>query len=91
MDRKQWHDEGKGLQEELEAYNWEYRFKICSKCPLSEQKRRKCLRPKDGKVRMIKGKKIHETYCDWLVKARTKKFRNKIISYINMGFRMNGF
>jgi len=33
---------------------------------------------------------VKETYCNWLVKARTKKFSSKIDSFLNMGFRSIG-
>lgn len=88
MNREQWHNEGSGLKEELESYNWEYRFKICSKCPFEVQKKRGCIQGR--KFKKIHGKILQETYCDWLIKARTKKFKNKINAFLNLGFRSVG-
>ena len=85
MNTEQWHNTGEGLQEELEIYNWEYRFKICSKCPIKIQHERGCI--KGVKHRTIRGKTLRDTYCNWLVKARTKKFKDKINSFINLGLR----
>lgn len=83
MDREQWLNKGDQLKEELLEYNWQYRAKICTKCPLAEQKRRDCF--KVNNYRMIKGMRIQETHCNWLTKARTAKFRNRIMSFIGIG------
>ena len=85
MNIEQWHHEGSGLQEELRAYDWQYRKKICVKCPLEQQKKRKCFRPDSFKV--IQGVKIQETHCAWIDKARVRKYKSKINAFMNMGFR----
>ena len=87
MNKHQWHEEGTGLQEELRSYDWHYRLKICSKCSTEQQKLRRCF--KVNSFRTIKGMRIQETHCNWMTKARSRKFRSKILSYIRMGFRTN--
>jgi Tfp pilus tip-associated adhesin PilY1 len=57
-------------------YNWEYRKKICSKCSLETQQKLNCY--KANNFRIINGKKIQETHCSKLEKARTNKLRNHI-------------
>ena len=85
MDIKQWHEEGTGLQDELRAYDWQYRRKICSKCSIEQQKKRNCFRPDSFKV--IQSVKIQETSCRWMDKARVRKYKSKINAFMNLGFR----
>lgn len=70
------------LGEEVIEYNWKYRSKICSKCPLSEQKRRSCVR--FDNYRMIKGVEIQESHCNKLENARANKFRNRMKSLLRL-------
>ncbi len=57
-------------------YNWQYRKKICSKCPLETQKKLQCVKFDNYKI--IEGVKIQETHCSKLQKARANKLRNHI-------------
>ena len=86
MDKQQWNEKGQDLKEILLDYNWQYRKKICTKCPLSEQKRRQCFRVDN--YRIIQGEKIQETHCKWMNKARVAKFGDMISSFINVGMNM---
>lgn len=76
MNQEQWINIGQILKEEMLAYNWKYRAKICLQCPLETQKRLDCKR--FNNYRMIKGQRIQETHCKKLIKARTAKFKNRI-------------
>ncbi|MCV0401228.1 MAG: hypothetical protein K5777_04545 [Nitrosopumilus sp.] len=71
-----WHDSGAKLQDALEQYNWEYRKKICVKCPLEVQQKLHCIKGD----RVVEG--IQETYCEKLVRARTKKMEKKIDEFL---------
>jgi len=57
-------------------YDWNYRKKICTKCPLETQEKLKCFKVNNFKI--IDGVKIQKTYCSKLKKARAKKFKNHI-------------
>ena len=71
------------LHEKIINYNWEYRKKICSKCPLDTQHKLKC--QKINNFRIIDNKKIQETHCSKLMKAREQKFKN----HMKMVFALN--
>lgn len=66
-------------------YNWQYRKKICSKCPLTTQQKLKCHKVNNFKI--IDGVKIQETHCSKLQKARANKLRN----HVKHVFAMNPF
>ncbi len=57
-------------------YDWNYRKKICTKCPLETQEKLNCFKVDNFKI--IDGVKIQKTYCSKLKKARAKKFRTHI-------------
>ena len=57
-------------------YNWEYRRKICSKCPIEIQKKLDCHRVDN--YRIIGGTKVQETHCSKLEKARSNKLRTHV-------------
>ena len=63
-------------------YDWKYRRKICTKCPLETQQKLKCYKANEFKI--IDGMKIQKTYCSKLKKARSNKFRNHIHHVLNM-------
>lgn len=67
-----WHE----LSEEVLDYNWKYRLKICSKCPLKTQQKLRCYKINNFKI--IKNIRIQETHCSKMEKARANKFRNKM-------------
>lgn len=66
------------LGEECIEYNWNYRKKICVKCPIETQNKLECY--KVDNYRMINGEDIQETHCVKLEKARANKFRSRIKS-----------
>lgn len=68
--------EGQKIQSALREYNWKYRKKICTKCPVEKQKKLKCI-----KVNNFRDS-IQETYCKKMTKARSQKFRKMIISFV---------
>jgi len=71
-----WQEEGIHIQKLLREYNWNYRKKICSKCPVDTQRKLKCIQvdnSRDG---------IQETYCKKMTKARSQKFRKTILNYM---------
>ncbi|QUC64406.1 hypothetical protein NsoK4_08250 [Nitrosopumilus sp. K4] len=72
-----WQEEGTHIQKLLRDYNWEYRKKICSKCPVSKQKELNCLKIDNFK------EDIQETYCKKMTKARSKKFKKIILRYMD--------
>lgn len=72
-----WHEEGEHIKKLLLDYDWDYRRKVCTKCPLTTQRKLKCFRVnnfKDG---------IQETHCKKMDKARTQKYRKTIMKFIN--------
>ena len=72
-----WHEEGEHIKKLLLDYDWEYRKKICTNCPLETQQKLRCLRVnnfKDG---------IQETHCKKMDRARTQKYRKIIMNFIN--------
>ena len=74
---KDWNDLGEYFKDKLIEYDWQYRKKICIKCPLDIQKKLKCFRVdnfKDG---------IQETHCKKMDNARTQKFRKWIWMFIS--------
>ena len=73
-----WQNPGLILKKEMLEYNWQYRHKICSKCSKEQQKQLQC-----HKVdRFVNG--IQETHCKKLIRARTKKFKKKIDSLLEI-------
>lgn len=82
FDKDSWFGVGGVLKEEMLAYNWQYRLKICSKCPIDTQKRLECKR--FDNFRTIKGYRIQETHCKKLIKARSAKFRSRIESFLRL-------
>ena len=72
-----WLEEGTHIQKLLREYNWNYREKICTKCPLEIQKKLKCI-----KVNNFQNG-IQETYCKKMTKARSGKFRKIILKYMD--------
>ncbi len=75
-DIQSWHKQGISLKEEMIDFNWEYRNKICSKCPIEMQQKLQCMKfPnfKDG---------IQETHCKKLIQARTRKFKKNIEGFL---------
>jgi len=76
-ERMQDYDEAwQWLTSHVIQYDWNYRKKICTKCPLETQEKLKCFKVNNFKI--IDGVKIQKTYCSKLKKARAKKFRNHI-------------
>lgn len=76
-DRVQDYDEAwNWLGRRVTEYDWQYRLKICSKCPLETQQKLKCFRVNNFKT--INGIQVQETHCIKLQKARAKKLRNHI-------------
>lgn len=72
-----WHEEGNHIQKLLSDYDWNYRKKICTKCPLETQQKLNCLRVnnfQDG---------VQETHCKKMDRARTEKYRKTILKFIN--------
>lgn len=67
-----WQKKSRELKDEMLDYNWEYRKKVCAKCPIETQIRLNC-----HKIDNFKNG-IQETHCKKLIRARTKKFRKKI-------------
>jgi len=57
-------------------YNWNYRKRICTKCPTEVQKKLNCFRVDNYKV--TDGVKIQETHCSKLENARENKMRNHV-------------
>ena len=73
---KDYDEAWKWLTQHVTEYDWEYRKKICLKCPISTQEKLCCF--KSNTFRTIDGLKIQKTYCSKLKKARANKFRNHI-------------
>lgn len=72
-----WHEEGEHVKKLLLDYDWKYRKKICTKCPLETQQKLKCFRVnnfKDG---------IQETHCKKMDRARTQKYRKIMMKFID--------
>lgn len=72
-----WHEEGEHVKKLLLGYDWEYRKKICTKCPLETKQKLRCFSVnnfKDG---------IQETHCKKMHRARTQKYRKTIMNFIN--------
>jgi len=69
-------------------YNWQYRKKICTKCPLKTQKKLNCLRVDN--YRIIDGIEIQETHCSKLEKARANKLRNHVKHVLAINPFVNG-
>lgn len=72
-----WQEEGGHIKKLLLDYDWDYRKKICVKCPLETQQKLRCFRVnnfKDG---------IQESHCKKMDRARTQKYRKNIMSFIN--------
>ena len=67
-----------GLKEELLDYDWKYRLKICTKCPLETQERLRCFRVNNYK------NNIQETHCSKMDKARVQKFRGRMNNLLDM-------
>lgn len=63
-------------------FNWNYRQRVCLKCPLEQQQKRKCFRVDN--YRTINDKVIQETHCDWLQRARANKLRKHVKAVFNM-------
>lgn len=72
-----WQEEGIHIKKILLDYDWEYRKKICVKCPIEIQKKLQCLRIDNYK------EGIQETHCKKMDKARTQKYRKLILSFIS--------
>ena len=76
IDIQAWHTQGTSLKEAMIDFNWEYRQKVCSKCPLEMQQKLHCMKfpnYKDG---------IQETHCKKLIQARTRKFKKNIEGFL---------
>lgn len=71
-----WHEEGTHIQQLLRKYNWQYRKKICTKCPLETQRNLNCFKVDNFK------NGIQETHCKKMNKARTQKFRKIILGFM---------
>ena len=71
-----------GLKEELLDYDWKYRLKICSKCPLETQKKLQCFKVDNFKI--IDNIQVQETHCSKMDKARVQKFRGRMNNLLNM-------
>ena len=72
-----WHEEGEHIKKLLLDYDWKYRKKICTKCPIGAKQKLRCFRVnnfKDG---------IQETHCKKMDRARTQKYRKTIMNFIN--------
>ena len=72
-----WHEEGEHIKKLLLDYDWDYRRKVCTKCPLTTQRKLKCFRVNNFKD------EIQETHCKKMDKARTQKYRKTIMKFIN--------
>lgn len=72
IETKKWRKKGHSIVDEMEAYEWKYREKICLKCSIKKQKELKCF-----KVNNFVNE-IQETYCSKLENTRTQKFSKKI-------------
>lgn len=57
-------------------YNWKYRKKICSVCPLETRQKLHC--QKIENYRIVDSVKIQETHCSKLEKSRANKLRNHV-------------
>lgn len=73
-----WQDKGLVIRDEMKKYNWEYRKKICTKCPREIQRKLNC-----RKVNNFKDE-IQETWCEKILNARTQKFRKEIEKFWTM-------
>jgi len=62
-------------------YDWKYRRKICTKCPLEYQKEH-CF--KSSEFRYIDGMLVQKTYCKKQKLARANKFRSSIKSIMRL-------
>lgn len=82
---EKWSSDAQDLKDALIHYDWQYRKKICIKCPLSEQKRRNCFRVDN--YRFMRGVKVQETHCKWMDKARVRKFHDVMLGLIQLGLR----
>ena len=72
-----WDESWQWIGRHMIKYDWNYRKKICTKCPLETKKKWKCYTsPNSSKI--IDGVKIQKTYCKKLKNARANKFRNHI-------------
>jgi len=88
-DRIQDYDEAwNWLGRRVTEYNWKYRVKVCSKCPLETQQKLGC--HKVDNFRIISGKKIQETHCIKLQKARANRLRNHIKHVVAMNPLLKG-
>ncbi|RNJ77437.1 MAG: hypothetical protein EB830_02005 [Nitrosopumilus sp. H13] len=65
-----WEEEGDHLLQILRKYEDGYREKICSRCNMEQQVKRKCIKMH------INGKIL--TYCDHMRKAKSSKFKKEI-------------
>ena len=72
-----WQEEGSYIQKIIRQYNWEYREKICSKCPIEKQQKLNCVKIDNFK------NGIQETYCSKMTKSRSKKFKKIILKYMD--------
>lgn len=86
QDRIQDYDEAwNWLGRRVKEYNWEYRARVCTKCPLEIQQKLRCHKVDNFEV--INGQKIQETHCIKLRRARANRLRN----HIRHVFKMNPF
>jgi len=72
-----WHEEGEHIKKLLLDYDWEYRKKICTKCPIEIQQKLKCFRVNNFESG------IQETHCKKMDRARTQKYRKTMMNFIN--------
>ena len=75
---EEWYKDGERLKQEIIDYNWKYRRKVCSKCPIETQKKLDCFKLGNFKIG------IQETHCSKLIRSRTNYFRKKIQSFFNL-------
>jgi len=68
----EWRKQGWSIVDNMEIYEWNYRKKICSKCPKKKQRELNCFKVENFVD------DIQETYCDKLENARTQKFSKAI-------------
>ncbi|MGI0073372.1 MAG: hypothetical protein ACREA3_06140 [Nitrosotalea sp.] len=73
-----WQEEGLRLKKELLDYNWQYRKKICIKCPMEQKIKLNCHKVNN----FVDG--IQETHCRKLIRARTQKFRKQINEFLDL-------
>lgn len=72
-----WHEEGEHIKKLLLDYDWSYRKKICTKCPIETRQKLRCFRVDNFKD------EIQETHCKKMDRARTQKYRKTIMNFIN--------